>query len=541
MFTLDTINNAIVCYHKKIAKKSIYLLDLYEFGFNDNIGALREINILKGYKNTLERYIRDGTTLEKKQVLCLLIFCDGVSDQESGWEIRPMSFIIPPPLISLYHPVIIIVLDYVPPPSVFITSGLELVYTPPPNVYFRTGLDLIFVPPPNVLFGIALVVDFVPVPNVLIKTFVEIEYVPAPIISFKLSPFDLKVVPDPTITFKLLDVSIEIAPSPIVTFKKLEQTLEVVPSPSVAFNFYEYILEVVPAPTLFIKSGEPNIELVPTPSVSFGLAKFNLEVVPAPIVSFESSKISIEVVPTPSVSFGLKTSLEFVPAPIVSFILSEHDLKIVPAPIVTFKTAEEEPLVLVVVPPPLVRISTKSVIDSIVTVAVVPPPNIFVKTSYALESIFVPPPSISTGLTGALGELYYFGIISATKMSERPTSGTLNMLTLSKVVLSTNLPDDLHIKFPTTSGFAVFALQDHVLLRKSYYISDQNKGIIGGSHLAAQPNLFSDPITLVHDTKPFKVYISSYVTQIDRVITVRAAEYNPRYQSALLPIDEPEP
>lgn len=100
----------------------------------------------------------------------------------------------------------------------------------------------------------------------------------------------------------------------------------------------------------------------------------------------------------------------------------------------------------------------------------------------------------------------------------RPLVGDIDLSTFTSVPLG--LTEPLEITFGDTIGFPAFALKAGVPLMKSWYISVFNNGRIGGSNIGYNVNLFPAPVLIPYNGFVYRVYWTSYITQIKEPIQI---------------------
>lgn len=98
----------------------------------------------------------------------------------------------------------------------------------------------------------------------------------------------------------------------------------------------------------------------------------------------------------------------------------------------------------------------------------------------------------------------------------RPLRSEIDLSTFDVVSLTTY--DPLVITFPDTIGFPAFALKVGVPLMTSWYVDVLNNGAIGGDPFSVYQNLWPAPELMEYNGNIYRVYWSSYITQIKKPV-----------------------
>ncbi len=115
-----------------------------------------------------------------------------------------------------------------------------------------------------------------------------------------------------------------------------------------------------------------------------------------------------------------------------------------------------------------------------------------------------------------IGEVVSICFTGVSDSSTRPLTINFSNLTKFNKIIRSNLSLD----FPDEVGFLVFAIPYAASKRNTWYITDNNRGPIGGSPDGPLANLFPDPGTQEYNGNMYWLYISSYITNVKRPIIV---------------------
>jgi hypothetical protein len=112
----------------------------------------------------------------------------------------------------------------------------------------------------------------------------------------------------------------------------------------------------------------------------------------------------------------------------------------------------------------------------------------------------------------------YLRFVIPSVVNVRPLASEVDLSLFDVVSLGQIEP--LIINFPDDIGFPAFALKVGVPLMQSWYISVLNNGRIGGSGIGYNVNLFPDPVLIPYNGFVYRVYWTSYITQIKEPIQI---------------------
>lgn len=161
---------------------------------------LLNIQVHHGYRATLERYLKDSTVLDMKELMGIL----------SLYSIEDLEPTLPVEFDEL-------IITYVPHARVDLSNvepGIHITFVPQPRVDLQLPLTLTHVPQPRIaLSGIAAQITFVPQPRVQLIIPLVITHVPHPRVSLTgvMPSVVITHVPQPRIVFASLD-------EPVLTF-----------------------------------------------------------------------------------------------------------------------------------------------------------------------------------------------------------------------------------------------------------------------------------------------------------------------------------
>ena len=223
MLTKETLKKYILAIDKERASSTEKVLPFYKYGYGLSETNIRELSIHTGYRNTLERYIKDNTILTEKEILCILRlysidFPDLVPilppeilnvvfvpspmvqlDVDSIVTVLDLTF-VPQPQVTLAVNEIPVTIDFVPKPQVSLdieTVGLTLQFIPTPIVKVDNAniTTLTSIPKPIVNLDISTIppeettLDFVPMPYIFIQPTVStvLDFVPKPIVKLDMT------------------------------------------------------------------------------------------------------------------------------------------------------------------------------------------------------------------------------------------------------------------------------------------------------------------------------------------------------------------
>jgi len=102
----------------------------------------------------------------------------------------------------------------------------------------------------------------------------------------------------------------------------------------------------------------------------------------------------------------------------------------------------------------------------------------------------------------------------------RPVLADINLGTFTRV--NTEMFSPLTVNFGSTIGFPAVALPISKPLRTAWFITEQNQGAIGGTFDQVFQNLFPSPEVKSFQGILFRVYWTSYITQINSPIQLIA-------------------
>ena len=118
-------------------------------------------------------------------------------------------------------------------------------------------------------------------------------------------------------------------------------------------------------------------------------------------------------------------------------------------------------------------------------------------------------------------EAYYVPVIDDSEILKHyiavidsPTRPQIIDISTLDVINSGSNFTPLKVKFEDTPGWLVLAEPAYCPLRTRWFVTAVNNGTIGGSYEGFDPNLFPDPIYVNHEGRLWRVYLSSYITQV---------------------------
>ncbi len=243
---------------------------------------------------------------------------------------------------------------------------------------------------------------------------------------------------------------------------------------------------------------------IPTPNIRLHhslQSVYGILYLPKPNIRYAKESIfGIASVPGVNVSKEVPLSVSYIPKPNVNILHGIQPYGIL-----------QTPLVNVVMHGHAVQISS------------IPKPNMrFIEEEIDGHAIVsIPKPNIMSADEISLGNTYYYGVHQTGELSTpRPTS--ISFEGLIKVHTNT-IESSLEIDFPRQTGYYIFAIPATAPLKKTWYISQYNSGMIGGSpEPIAFSNLWPDPLQQTYAGITYNVYVTSYATSVNEPIILSA-------------------
>lgn len=198
MYTETTLIKYLESISAEIASSVEKIVPLYKYGYILKKEHLKELKVHRGYRGTIERYIKDKKSVTRKELMCILSLYS--LEYPEYTPVVPVQLdellFVPVPSIGIdpNDVVQVVNLTFAPVPSIELLIGnipINITFVPVPQISIEQMNFLTYTPVPQIstqFEGLGTIIEFTPIPQIylhpdtVISKDAEVLFIPVPTI-----------------------------------------------------------------------------------------------------------------------------------------------------------------------------------------------------------------------------------------------------------------------------------------------------------------------------------------------------------------------